>query len=149
MVFREKSCPKCGGNTWLDLDDRGWYEQCTECGYFGHFEGIRYENGVEALIVSTQDKLEIQQCPGIVDKLESLMKAKVKEARIFVLAELLNGALAKRTLRRRLSRKGISKPAFENALRELGKSGIIKTVNLIGKHSQHKLALWTTEPLKS
>ena len=28
-----KSCPKCGGDVFIDDDMNGWYEQCLQCGY--------------------------------------------------------------------------------------------------------------------
>ncbi len=30
--FTNKKCPKCGGNTFLDMDIYGWHEQCLQCG---------------------------------------------------------------------------------------------------------------------
>jgi ribosomal protein S27AE len=33
VVWRLRSCPKCGGDIFVDRDVNGWYEQCLQCGY--------------------------------------------------------------------------------------------------------------------
>ena len=33
MMWRLKSCPRCGGDTYINKDDYGWHEQCLQCGY--------------------------------------------------------------------------------------------------------------------
>jgi DNA-directed RNA polymerase subunit M/transcription elongation factor TFIIS len=33
MMWRLKSCPHCGGDTFIDKDEYSWYEQCLQCGY--------------------------------------------------------------------------------------------------------------------
>lgn len=30
---RNRRCPKCGGNLYMDQDYHGWYEQCLQCSY--------------------------------------------------------------------------------------------------------------------
>jgi DNA-directed RNA polymerase subunit M/transcription elongation factor TFIIS len=30
---RNRRCPKCGGNLYMDRDYHGWYEQCLQCSY--------------------------------------------------------------------------------------------------------------------
>ena len=147
MVPREKRCPNCGSETWLDLDDRGWFERCIECGYLIRFEGLKYENGVEVLVVSTHNGLVTQPITPRAARLKNLMKVRIEEARVLILTELLKGAITKRTLRLRLRREGVFKPAFDYAITQLRGSGIIKIVKSMGKHSQNKLALWT-ESLK-
>ncbi len=32
-MWRLRSCPKCGGDVFVDHDTTGWYEQCLQCGY--------------------------------------------------------------------------------------------------------------------
>ena len=33
VVWRLKSCPRCGGDSFIDRDiDEGWFEQCLQCG---------------------------------------------------------------------------------------------------------------------
>ena len=32
-MWRLRSCPKCGGDIFVDQDMNGWYEQCLQCGY--------------------------------------------------------------------------------------------------------------------
>jgi len=31
--WRLKSCPRCGGDSFIDKDIDGWYEQCLLCSY--------------------------------------------------------------------------------------------------------------------
>jgi ribosomal protein S27AE len=28
-----KSCPRCGGDVYIDRDADGWFEQCLQCSY--------------------------------------------------------------------------------------------------------------------
>jgi ribosomal protein S27AE len=32
-VYKNKHCPKCGGNIFLEHDSSGWSEHCLQCGY--------------------------------------------------------------------------------------------------------------------
>ena len=32
-MWKSKSCPRCGGDIFVDRDLEGWYEQCLQCGY--------------------------------------------------------------------------------------------------------------------
>ena len=38
--WKFKSCPKCGGDLFIDSDYNGWYEQCLQCGYLGELNDI-------------------------------------------------------------------------------------------------------------
>jgi ribosomal protein S27AE len=40
IMWRFKSCPKCGGDVFIDRDMNGWYEQCLQCGYIHDMETI-------------------------------------------------------------------------------------------------------------
>jgi hypothetical protein len=31
--WRLKACPRCGGDTYIDNDSDGWYEQCLQCAH--------------------------------------------------------------------------------------------------------------------
>ena len=31
--WRLKSCPRCGGDLFIERDLDGWYEQCLQCSY--------------------------------------------------------------------------------------------------------------------
>ncbi len=33
VTWRLKACPRCGGDTFVDSDMDGWYEQCLLCGH--------------------------------------------------------------------------------------------------------------------
>ena len=32
MRWRLRSCPRCGGDMFIDKDLYGWYEKCLQCG---------------------------------------------------------------------------------------------------------------------
>ena len=32
-MWKLKSCPKCGGDIFLENDMIGWYEHCLQCGF--------------------------------------------------------------------------------------------------------------------
>jgi hypothetical protein len=141
-VPKEKQCPKCGSETWIDLDDYSWFERCLECGYTIRFEGVKYENGVEVLVVSTHDGPVAQPVTSRATRLKNLIGDRVEEARILILSQLSRGALTKRMLRIRLRQEGIFKPAFEYAIRQLRESGTIKILKSAGKRRHNKFILW-------
>ncbi len=33
VTWRLKACPRCGGDTFVDSDMDGWYEQCLMCSH--------------------------------------------------------------------------------------------------------------------
>lgn len=33
VTWRLKGCPRCGGDTFVDNDADGWYEQCLMCSH--------------------------------------------------------------------------------------------------------------------
>jgi hypothetical protein len=33
MRWRLRSCPRCGGDMFIDRDWYGWYEKCLQCSY--------------------------------------------------------------------------------------------------------------------
>ena len=42
-MWKLKHCSRCGGDTFVERDKYGWYEQCLQCGY-----RIELETMVEA-----------------------------------------------------------------------------------------------------
>ncbi len=32
-MWKLKSCPRCRGDVFIDMDMDGWYEQCLQCSY--------------------------------------------------------------------------------------------------------------------
>ncbi|MFC1964289.1 hypothetical protein ACFLV1_02790 [Chloroflexota bacterium] len=140
MVLREKGCPKCKGDLWLDVDEYGWYEQCIMCGYLCSLEGLKYVCGVEEMVV-------IQQCPpklypfrSVIQTLKEAMRGKVEEARAYIVNELSQGALERRQLRLRIIGRGILKYVFDTALKELKDAGVVMAVTG-GKGKRKKLVL--------
>jgi len=48
-IWKLKSCPKCGGDMFLDTDiDKSWYEQCLQCSYRHELRSI-YESKEEPM----------------------------------------------------------------------------------------------------
>jgi len=39
--WRLKACPRCGGDTYIDSDIDGWYEQCLMCAYRRELKELR------------------------------------------------------------------------------------------------------------
>ena len=33
VMWKAKSCPKCGGDVFLDIDESIWFDHCLQCGY--------------------------------------------------------------------------------------------------------------------
>jgi len=33
VMWKAKSCPKCGGDVFLDIDECIWFDHCLQCGY--------------------------------------------------------------------------------------------------------------------
>lgn len=33
VMWKFKSCPRCGGDIFIDRELDSWYEQCLQCGY--------------------------------------------------------------------------------------------------------------------
>jgi ribosomal protein S27AE len=31
--WKAKSCPRCGGDIFLDIDEHSWIDHCLQCGY--------------------------------------------------------------------------------------------------------------------
>ncbi len=141
MVFREKSCPKCKGDVWLDQDEYGWYEQCTMCDYLCSLEGIRYINGVESMVVSRQDNPKVYSFRSLLETLKTVTKSRVLAARVYILTELSKGAMEKRQLSVIMRREGIFKYTFETALGELRDAGVVVTNKAVGRGCRRKLAL--------
>jgi len=37
---KNRRCPKCGGNLYIDKDHHGWYEECLQCSYMKDLEAV-------------------------------------------------------------------------------------------------------------
>ena len=140
MVLREKSCPKCKGDLWLDVDEYGWYEQCIMCGYLCSLEGLRYVCGAETAVVTQQCGPKLYPFHSVIETLKQAMRAKMEEAREYIVAELSHGALERRQLRLRMIGRGILKYTFDAALKELKDAGVVIAV-ATGKSKRKKLVL--------
>ncbi len=40
IMWRIKSCPRCGGDLFIDKDLNNWYEQCLQCSYWHELRDI-------------------------------------------------------------------------------------------------------------
>ena len=140
MVLREKSCPKCKGDLWLDVDEYGWYEQCIMCGYLCSLEGLSYVCGAETVVLTQQSGPKFYPFHSVIETLKQAMRAKMEEAREYIVAELSQGALERRQLRLRMLTRGIIKYTFDAALKELKDAGVVIAV-ATGKGKRKKLVL--------
>lgn len=48
MTWRLKKCPRCSGDTFMEKDEHGWYEQCLQCGYYGDLKEIEVKPELSA-----------------------------------------------------------------------------------------------------
>lgn len=39
VLWKFKSCPRCGGDIFIDKESQGWYEQCLQCGHLRNILG--------------------------------------------------------------------------------------------------------------
>ena len=140
MVFRKNSCPKCKGDVWLDIDEYGWYEQCVICDYLCSLEGVKYINGVERIVVSREETPQLYSFRSLIETLRAVMKARVDEAKACIVVELSKEALDRRQLKSRMRGMGIIKYAFDNALEQLKKAGVV-TAQAAGSGNRKKLSL--------
>ena len=141
MVLRQRSCPECKADVWLDLDEYGWYEQCTMCGYLCSLEGVKYIDGVESIVVTHQGNPKVYHLRSLLEALRSAMRMKAQEAREYIIAELSHGALERRQLMLRMIKRGIFKDAFDLALKQLREGGLVVTGRSISRSSRRKLVL--------
>lgn len=35
VTWKVKSCPRCSGDLFLDIEEQTWLEHCLQCGYIG------------------------------------------------------------------------------------------------------------------
>jgi ribosomal protein S27AE len=33
VMWRAKSCPRCSGDIFIDIDEDTWFDHCLQCGY--------------------------------------------------------------------------------------------------------------------
>ena len=143
MVLRQRGCPKCKGDVWLDLDEYGWYEECIMCGYLCSLDGINYIGGAESIVVTHQYNPKLYSFPSLLETLKTAMKTKAAEARDSIVAELSMGALERRQLRLRVKGRGVIKHTFDTALKELKDAGVVIVSQTTAKGRRKKLALVT------
>ncbi len=142
VVFREKGCPKCKGDVWLDQDEYGWYEQCIMCGYLCNLEGIRYIDGVESVVVTPRQNAKVYPFHAVIESLKTATETKVEEAKEYIITELSGGELERRQLGLRMRARGILKYPFDIALKELKMYGRV-VARAASKGNRGKLALVT------
>ena len=50
-MWKFRSCPRCGGDVFLDSDEHVWYEHCLQCGYIRELKGIaEFNEGVNTTV---------------------------------------------------------------------------------------------------
>lgn len=40
VMWKFRSCPRCGGDLFLDRDVYNWYEECVQCGYIRDLKSL-------------------------------------------------------------------------------------------------------------
>jgi len=40
VMWKFKSCPRCGGDIFIDRGLDGWYEQCLQCSYRSELKSL-------------------------------------------------------------------------------------------------------------
>jgi hypothetical protein len=141
VVLRQRGCPKCKGDVWLDLDEYGWHEECIMCGYLCSLDGINYIDGAEKIAVTRQYNPKLYSFPSLFETLKKTMRMKVVEARDYIVAELSAEALERRQLRLRMKGRGVIKYTFDIALKELKDAGVVIARQTTSKSRRKKLVL--------
>jgi ribosomal protein S27AE len=54
VTWRLKDCPRCGGDTFIDRDMDGWYQQCLLCSYRRELKELNISK--KPLVAVTTDK---------------------------------------------------------------------------------------------
>lgn len=59
--FVQKTCPKCGGNIYLESDSFGWYEKCLQCCRSWEVPGIvEVEQSAEGDLVHAKESAQVR-----------------------------------------------------------------------------------------
>jgi len=56
LRWRLKACPRCSGDTYIDKDIDGWYEQCLMCAYRRELQELKKvkERQVQAALLDKE-----------------------------------------------------------------------------------------------
>lgn len=54
-TWRLKACPRCRGDTYIDSDIDGWYQQCLLCGYRRELKEVNVRKRVVAIGTAKED----------------------------------------------------------------------------------------------
>ncbi len=54
LTWRLKACSRCGGDTFIDSDMDGWYEQCLMCSHRRELKKLTVRRKEPALAGSTE-----------------------------------------------------------------------------------------------
>jgi len=60
VTWRLKDCPRCGGDTYIDRDIDGWYQQCLMCAYRLELKELNYQKQPQAVAVAEEDESETE-----------------------------------------------------------------------------------------
>ena len=58
VTWRFKACPRCHGDTFVDKDIDGWYEQCLMCAYRHELKELNIRRQPVAINQAEEDKAE-------------------------------------------------------------------------------------------
>jgi ribosomal protein S27AE len=63
VMWKQKGCPKCGGDMFLDIDEDIWFDHCLQCGYINpRSEKTCPKCGREMLLDADDDNLYYYYC---------------------------------------------------------------------------------------
>lgn len=56
VTWRFKDCPRCGGDTYIDRDIDGWFQQCLLCAYRLELEELNNRKKPLAVAFTDEDE---------------------------------------------------------------------------------------------
>ena len=58
VTWRLKDCPRCGGDTFIDKDIDGWYQQCLLCAYRRELRELNTPKRPFVAVAADEDEIE-------------------------------------------------------------------------------------------
>ena len=58
VTWRLKDCPRCRGDTYIDRDMDGWYQQCLLCAYRRELRELNAPKNPLVAVKADEDEIE-------------------------------------------------------------------------------------------
>jgi hypothetical protein len=58
VTWRLKACPRCGGDTYIDKDIDGWYQQCLLCAYRRELKELNIPKKPPVAVNTNEDTID-------------------------------------------------------------------------------------------